>query len=137
MSAKTTRHQPTPTSDTSSESSATTEEDDEKTRMHSTANERNQVYDLVTQQNIAHDLAYEGQAKYEAVAPYDKVDESMDEEDMAYIQVSLNVQGERPLPQKKEDSNTIYCSVQKPKTKVQTTQQDTESPETPTYENFT
>ncbi|XP_021054480.1 T-lymphocyte surface antigen Ly-9 isoform X2 [Mus pahari] len=120
MSAKTTRHQPTPTSDTSSESSTTTEEDDEKTRTHSTAKGRNQVYDLVTQQDIAHDLAYEGQAEYEAITPYDKVDESMDEEDMAYIQVSLNVQGETPLPQKKEDSNTIYCTVQKPKTMVQT-----------------
>lgn len=137
MSAKTTRHQPTPTSDTSSESSATTEEDDEKTRMHSTANSRNQVYDLVTHQDIAHVLAYEGQVEYEAITPYDKVDESMDEEDMAYIQVSLNVQGETPLPQKKEDSNTIYCSVQKPKKTAQTPQQDAESPETPTYENFT
>lgn len=95
------------------------------------------MYDLVTHQDIAHVLAYEGQAEYKAITPYDKVDESMDEEDMAYIQVSLNVQGETPLPQKKEDSNTIYCSVQKPKKTAQTPQQDTESPETPTYENFT
>ena len=105
--------------------------------MHSTANSRNQVYDLVTHQDIAHALAYEGQVEYEAITPYDKVDGSMDEEDMAYIQVSLNVQGETPLPQKKEDSNTIYCSVQKPKKTAQTPQQDAESPETPTYENFT
>ncbi|XP_052056045.1 LOW QUALITY PROTEIN: T-lymphocyte surface antigen Ly-9 [Apodemus sylvaticus] len=133
MPAKTTRHQPTPTSDTSSESSATTEEDDKKTRMHSSANGRNQVYDLVTQEVTGHDLAYEGQA----VTSADKGAESTDEEDMAYTVVSVNVQGETPLPQKKEDSNTIYCSVQKPKMTVQTPQQDTESPENPTYENFT
>lgn len=136
MPAKTTRHHPTPTSDTSSESSTTTDEDDEKTRMHSTVNRRNEVCDLFTQEDITHDLASEGQAEYEAVTPDDKVAKPMDEEDTAYIQVSLNVRGEKPLPQKKEDSNTIYCSVQKRKTTVQTPQQDTESPESPTYENF-
>uniref|UniRef100_A0ABK0LC97 Lymphocyte antigen 9 n=1 Tax=Rattus norvegicus TaxID=10116 RepID=A0ABK0LC97_RAT len=137
MPAKTIRHHSTSTSDTSSESSATTEEDDEKTRMHSTVNGRSQVYDLFTQEDIAHDLASEGQAEYEAVSPDDKVAKSMDEEDTAYTQESLIVQGKNPLPQKKEGSNTIYCSIQKHKTMVQTPQQDTESPETPTYENFT
>ncbi|XP_032771447.1 T-lymphocyte surface antigen Ly-9 isoform X2 [Rattus rattus] len=137
MPAKTIRHHSTSTSDTSSESSATTEEDDEKTRMHSTVNGRSQVYDLFTQEDIAHDLASEGQAEYEAVSPDDKVAKSMDEEDTAYTQESLIVQGENPLPQKKEDSNTIYCSIQKHKMMVQTPQQATEPPETPTYENFT
>lgn len=137
MPAKTIRHHSTSTSDTSSESSATTEEDDEKTRMHSTVNSRSQVYDLFTQEDITHDLASEGQAEYEAVSPDDKVAKSMDEEDTAYTQESLIVQRENPLPQKKEDLNTIYCSIQKHKMMVQTPQQDTESPETPTYENFT
>lgn len=92
MPAKTIRHHSTSTSDTSSESSATTEEDDEKTRMHSTVNGRSQVYDLITQEDITHDLASEGQAEYEAVSPDDKVAKSMDEEDTAYTQESLMVQ---------------------------------------------
>lgn len=90
MPAKTSR--PTPTPDNSSESSTTKEEDEEKIRVHSAANGRNEVYDLVTQEDTAHDLSCEGQAEYDLVTPGDTVVKTKDEEDTAYTQVCLIVQ---------------------------------------------
>lgn len=138
MPAETTR--PKPTSDTSSDSSATIEEDEEdegKTRMHSSVDGRSEAYDLDTQGDSAHDLASERQAEHEVLAPDDTVVMSEGEEDTAYIQVYLNVQGKIPVPQKKESPNTIYCSVQKPKKMVPMLQQNAEPPEHSLYENFT
>ncbi|XP_051003842.1 T-lymphocyte surface antigen Ly-9-like [Acomys russatus] len=135
MPAKTTR--PAPTPDTSSESSSTTEENEEKIRVHSTVDGRNGVCDLVTQEDTAHDLSSEGQAEYDTVTLDDTVLKTEDEEDTAYTQVCLIVQGDTSVLQKKEASNTIYCSVQKPKKMVQTPQQDAEPSGSRTYENFT
>ncbi|XP_005203572.1 T-lymphocyte surface antigen Ly-9 isoform X9 [Bos taurus] len=45
-------------------------------------------------------------------------------------------QGKTPVPQKKENSATVYCSIQKPQKVVPPSQQnDLKSPEIPTYEN--
>ncbi|XP_076404093.1 T-lymphocyte surface antigen Ly-9 isoform X5 [Peromyscus maniculatus bairdii] len=138
MPAETTR--PKPTSDTSSDSSATIEEDEEdegKTRMHSSVDGGSEAYDLDTQGDSARELASERQAEHEVLVPDDTVVKSEGEEDTAYIQVYLNVQGKIPVPQKKESPNTIYCSVQKPKKMVPTLQQNAEPPEHSLYENFT
>lgn len=71
MPTKTTR--PKPASDSSSDNSATTEENEEMTRMHNTVNGRNQGYDLVTQEDAAHELTSDGQAEYELVTQDDTV----------------------------------------------------------------
>ncbi|XP_052593593.1 T-lymphocyte surface antigen Ly-9 [Peromyscus californicus insignis] len=138
MPAETTR--PKAASDTSSDSNATIEEGEEgegKTRMHSSVDGRSEVSDMDTQGHTARDLASERQTEHEVVVPDDTVVKSEVEEDITYLQVYLNVQGKIPVPQKKENPNTIYCSVQKPNKMVSTLQQDAEPPEHSLYENFT
>uniref|UniRef100_A0A8C5K3B4 Lymphocyte antigen 9 n=1 Tax=Jaculus jaculus TaxID=51337 RepID=A0A8C5K3B4_JACJA len=112
---KTTRHWSRPATDTSSDSNATTEEEDERTELPSAVNGRDEVYGLGAQGNSAYDLAFRGQAEYD-VTPDDTVVKSEVERDLNYVQVILNFHGNSPAPQKKESSNTIYSSVQKPRT---------------------
>nr|XP_027806622.2 T-lymphocyte surface antigen Ly-9 isoform X1 [Marmota flaviventris] len=133
---KTARPWSRPTSDTSSNSSTTTEEDEERTQMHNSVNGKDMVYDLVTQKDIGQDLDAEGQAEF--VILDDRAVGSVVGKNLEYIQVVLNLQEKNPIPQKKENLATIYCSVQKPQKVVPPPQQDgLESPEIPTYENLT
>ncbi|XP_058395577.1 T-lymphocyte surface antigen Ly-9-like isoform X1 [Diceros bicornis minor] len=135
---KTVRQQPKPTSDSSSDSDGTTVEDEETTEMYQHVNKRDQVYDLVTQEDTGHDSTSEEQAEYDLVTPDDRVPVPVVEGDTVYMQVFLDLQGKTPLPQKKESSATIYSSVQKSQTVVPLSQQnDFDPPESPTYENFT
>ncbi|XP_024612949.1 T-lymphocyte surface antigen Ly-9 isoform X6 [Neophocaena asiaeorientalis asiaeorientalis] len=129
---KTARH----VSDSSSDSNGTTEEDEERTEMHQPANGRDQVCDLVTQEDAGHDSDSEGQAEYYLVTPDDTTLAFAIEGETVYTQVFLDFQGQTPVPQKKERSATIYCSIQKPQKVVPAPQQnDLESPEISTYEN--
>ncbi|XP_077883285.1 T-lymphocyte surface antigen Ly-9 isoform X1 [Ictidomys tridecemlineatus] len=133
---KTARAWSRPPSDTSSNSSITTEEDEERTQMHNSVNGKDEVNDLVTQKDIGQDLTTEGQA--ELVILDDRAVGSVVGENLEYTQVVLNLQEKNPIPQKKENSATIYCSVQKPQKVVPPPPQDgLESPEIPTYENLT
>ncbi|XP_067584455.1 T-lymphocyte surface antigen Ly-9 isoform X2 [Pseudorca crassidens] len=129
---KTARH----VSDSSSDSNGTTEEDEERTEMHQPVNGRDQVCDLVTQEDAGHDSDSEGQAEYYLVTPDDTTPALAIEGETVYTQVFLDFQGQTPVPQKKEKSATIYCSIQKPQKVVPAPQQnDLESPEISTYEN--
>uniref|UniRef100_A0A8C0CJZ5 Lymphocyte antigen 9 n=1 Tax=Balaenoptera musculus TaxID=9771 RepID=A0A8C0CJZ5_BALMU len=110
---KTARH----ISDSSSDSNGTTEEDEERTERHQPVNGRDQVYDLVTQEDAGHDS--EGQAEYDLVTPDDTAPALVTEGETVYTQVFLDFQRQTPVPQKKERSATIYCSIQKPQ-KVRT-----------------
>ncbi|XP_069334576.1 T-lymphocyte surface antigen Ly-9 isoform X2 [Eulemur rufifrons] len=132
------RQQPRPTSDSSSDSSITTEEDEESPEKHKPVNGRDKLSNLVTQEGTGHDSASEGQAEYDLVAPDDTVAEPVVEGNTVYMQVFFNSQGQTPVPQKKDNSVTIYSSVQKSQTVVLPPQQNNpESPEIPTYENLT
>ncbi|XP_026950825.1 T-lymphocyte surface antigen Ly-9-like isoform X3 [Sagmatias obliquidens] len=129
---KTARH----VSDSSSDSNGTTEEDEERTEMHQPVNGRDQVCDLVTQEDAGHDSDSEGQAEYYLVTPDDTTPALAIGRETVYTQVFLDFQGQTPVPQKKEKSATIYCSIQKPQKVVPAPQQkDLESPEISTYEN--
>ncbi|XP_012393966.1 T-lymphocyte surface antigen Ly-9 isoform X5 [Orcinus orca] len=129
---KTARH----VSDSSSDSNGTTEEDEERTEMHQPVNGRDQVCDLVTQEDAGHDSDSEGQAEYYLVTPDDTTPALAIEGETVYTQVFLDFQGQTPVPQKKEKSATIYYSIQKPQKVVPAPQQnDLESPEISTYEN--
>ncbi|XP_022415387.1 T-lymphocyte surface antigen Ly-9 isoform X4 [Delphinapterus leucas] len=129
---KTARH----VSDSSSDSNGTTEEDEERTEMHQPVNGTDQVCDLVTQEDAGHDSDSEGQAEYYLVTPDDTTPVLAIEGETVYTQVFLDFQGQTPVPQKKERSATIYCSIQKPQKMVSAPQQnDLESPEISTYEN--
>uniref|UniRef100_A0A8C9E1N0 Lymphocyte antigen 9 n=1 Tax=Phocoena sinus TaxID=42100 RepID=A0A8C9E1N0_PHOSS len=127
---KTARH----VSDSSSDSNGTTEEDEERTEMHQPANGRDQVCD-VTQEDAGHDSDSEGQAEYYLVTPDDTTPALAIEGETVYTQVFLDFQGQTPVPQKKERSATIYCSIQKPQVVPAPQQNDLESPEISTYEN--
>ncbi|NIG58138.1 T-lymphocyte surface antigen Ly-9-like [Pontoporia blainvillei] len=130
---KTARHS---SSNSSSDSNETTEEDEERTEMHQPVNGRDQVCDLVTQEEAGHDSDSEGQAEYDLVTPDDTTPALAIEGDTVYTQVFLDFQGQTPVPQKKERSATIYCSIQKSQKVVPAPQQnDLESPEISTYEN--
>ncbi|XP_077012754.1 T-lymphocyte surface antigen Ly-9-like isoform X2 [Tamandua tetradactyla] len=134
---KTARQRPQPTSNSSS-SSSVTEEDEERTEMHKSVNGKDETYNLVTQQELGHGLASEGQSEYDLVTPYDRVLESAIEGNTVYSQVFLNMQGKAPVPHRKEYSPTVYCSVQKFQTVAPPRpQNDPEFPEIPIYENFT
>ncbi|XP_063483105.1 T-lymphocyte surface antigen Ly-9 isoform X3 [Symphalangus syndactylus] len=131
------RQQPTPTSDSSSDSNITTEEDEDRPEVHKPISGRDEVYDQVTQEGAGHHPAPEGQADDDPVTPYVTEVESVVGENTVYAQV-FNLQGKTPVSQKEESSATIYCSIQKPQTVVPPLQQnDLEIPESPTYENFT
>ncbi|XP_016786048.3 T-lymphocyte surface antigen Ly-9 isoform X2 [Pan troglodytes] len=131
------RQQPTPTSDSSSDSNLTTEEDEDRPEVHKPMSGRDEVYDQVTQEGAGHDLALEGQADYDPITPYVTEVESVVGENTVYAQV-FNLQGKTPVSQKEESSATIYCSIRKPQVVVPPPQQnDLEIPESPTYENFT
>ncbi|XP_004089893.2 T-lymphocyte surface antigen Ly-9 isoform X1 [Nomascus leucogenys] len=131
------RQQPTPTSDSSSDSNITTEEDEDRPEVHKPISGRDEVYDQVTQEGAGHHPAPEGQADYDPVTPYVTEVESVVGENTVYAQV-FNLQGKTPVSQKEESSATIYCSIQKPQMVVPPLQQnDLEIPESPTYENFT
>ncbi|XP_019788011.1 T-lymphocyte surface antigen Ly-9 isoform X5 [Tursiops truncatus] len=129
---KTARH----VSDSSSDSNGTTEEDEERTEMHQPVNGRDQVCDLVTQEDAGHDSDSEGQTEYYLVTPDDTTPALAIEGETVYTQVFLDFQGQTTVPQKKEKSATIYCSIQKPQKVVPAPQQNAlESPEISTYEN--
>ncbi|XP_061041813.1 T-lymphocyte surface antigen Ly-9 [Eubalaena glacialis] len=129
---KTARH----VSDSSSDSNGTTEQDEERTERHQPVNGRDQVCDLVTQEDAGHDSDSEGQAEYDLVTPDDTAPALAIEGETVYTQVFLDFQRQTPVPQKKERSATIYCSIQKSQKVVPAPQQnDLESPEISTYEN--
>uniref|UniRef100_A0A2R9CE56 Lymphocyte antigen 9 n=1 Tax=Pan paniscus TaxID=9597 RepID=A0A2R9CE56_PANPA len=130
------RQQPTPTSDSSSDSNLTTEEDEDRPEVHKPMSGRDEVYDQVTQEGAGHDLAPEGQADYDPITPYVTEVESVVGENTVYAQV-FNLQGKTPVSQKEESSVTIYCSIRKPQVVPPPQQNDLEIPESPTYENFT
>ncbi|XP_058298482.1 T-lymphocyte surface antigen Ly-9 isoform X2 [Hylobates moloch] len=131
------RQQPTPTSDSSSDSNITTEEDEDRPEVHKPISGRDEVCDQVTQEGAGHHPAPEGQADDDPVTPYVTEVESVVGENTVYAQV-FNLQGKTPVSQKEESSATIYCSIQKPQMVVPPLQQnDLEIPESPTYENFT
>ncbi|XP_020945217.1 T-lymphocyte surface antigen Ly-9 isoform X7 [Sus scrofa] len=115
---KAVRQQPRHSSDSSSDSNGTTEEDEDRTEMYQPEDGRDQMCDLDS----------EDQAEYELVTP-------------GGTAPSFVVEGETgktPVPQKKESSTTIYCSIQKPQKMVPPSpQNDLESSEVPTYENVT
>lgn len=84
------------------------------------------------------DLDSEDQAEYELVTPGGTAPSFVVEGETVYTQVFLDLQGKTPVPQKKESSTTIYCSIQKPQKMVPPSpQNDLESSEVPTYENVT
>ncbi|XP_043307518.1 T-lymphocyte surface antigen Ly-9-like [Cervus elaphus] len=129
---KTARH----ASDSSSDSNGTTEEDEERTGMHQPINGRDQVCDSVTREDAGLDSDSEDQAECDLVTPDNMAPALVVEGETVYTQVFLNLQGKTPVPQKKENSATVYCSIQKPQKVVPPPQQnDLESPEIPTYEN--
>ncbi|XP_070323739.1 T-lymphocyte surface antigen Ly-9-like isoform X5 [Odocoileus virginianus] len=107
---KTARH----ASDSSSDSNGTTEEDEEKTGMHQPINGRDQVCDSGTREDAGLDSDSEGQAEYDLVTPDNMAPALVVEGETVYTQVFLNLQGKTPVPQKKENSATVYCSIQKP-----------------------
>ncbi|XDB49163.1 hypothetical protein AB1E18_002746 [Capra hircus] len=130
---KTARH----ASDSSSDSNGTTEEDEERTGMHQPINGRDRMCDSVTKEEAGLDLDSEGQAEYDLVTPDDMAPALVIEGEMVYTHVFLNLQGKTPVPQKKEDSATLYCSIQRTISSVvpPLQQNDLKSPEIPTYEN--
>ena len=83
---KTARH----VSDSSSDSNGTTEEDEERTERHQSVNGRDQVCDLVTQEDAGHDS--EGQAEYDLVTPDDTAPALVTEGETVYTQVFLDFQ---------------------------------------------
>ncbi|XP_010953956.2 T-lymphocyte surface antigen Ly-9 isoform X1 [Camelus bactrianus] len=134
----TARQQPRHISKGCSDSSGTTVEDKERTEMGQPVNGKDQTCDLFTQKNAEHDSDSEGQAEYDLVTPGDMAPALVAEGETMYTQVFLNLTGKTPIPQEKESSATIYCSVQKPQMAGPLPQQnDPESPEIPTYENLT
>ncbi|XP_010991385.2 T-lymphocyte surface antigen Ly-9 isoform X2 [Camelus dromedarius] len=134
----TARQQPRHISNGCSYSSGTTVEDKERTEMGQPVNGKDQTCDLFTQKNAEHDSDSEGQAEYDLVTPGDMAPALVAEGETMYTQVFLNLTGKTPIPQEKESSATIYCSVQKPQMAGPLPQQnDPESPEIPTYENLT
>ncbi|XP_019843296.2 T-lymphocyte surface antigen Ly-9 isoform X6 [Bos indicus] len=129
---KTARH----ASDSSSDSNGTTEEDEERTGMHQPVNGRDQVCDSVTREDAGLDSDSEGQPEYDQVTPDNMAPALAVEGETVYTQVFLHLPGKTPVPQKKENSATVYCSIQKPQKVVPPSQQnDLKSPEIPTYEN--
>nr|XP_019843296.1 PREDICTED: T-lymphocyte surface antigen Ly-9 isoform X5 [Bos indicus] len=123
-------------SDSSSDSNGTTEEDEERTGMHQPVNGRDQVCDSVTREDAGLDSDSEGQPEYDQVTPDNMAPALAVEGETVYTQVFLHLPGKTPVPQKKENSATVYCSIQKPQKVVPPSQQnDLKSPEIPTYEN--
>uniref|UniRef100_A0A8D1NQ10 Ig-like domain-containing protein n=1 Tax=Sus scrofa TaxID=9823 RepID=A0A8D1NQ10_PIG len=106
---KAVRQQPRHSSDSSSDSNGTTEEDEDRTEMYQPEDGRDQMCDLDS----------EDQAEYELVTPGGTAPSFVVEGETVYTQVFLDLQGKTPVPQKKESSTTIYCSIQKPQ-KVRT-----------------
>ncbi|XP_006168929.1 T-lymphocyte surface antigen Ly-9 [Tupaia chinensis] len=132
MPLDTARQQPRPTSYSSTESNVTAEEDEERTETNKPTSGRDEIYDMVPQEDIGHDS--EGRAEYNLITPSGPVVDG----DTVYTQVFLNFQAKTPVPPRKEESATIYCSIQKPSMVTPTPRQnDHESSEIPTYENFT
>ncbi|KAK2493042.1 hypothetical protein MC885_007235 [Smutsia gigantea] len=139
---QTARQQPQPRSDSSSDSDETTEkeeeeEEEERTEMSKPVSSRDQVYDLVTQEDTGHDSASEEQAEDDLVTPGDRASASMVTGHTVYMQVNFNLQEKTAVPQNKENTTTIYCSIQKPQKVVPPQQNDPEFPGILTYENFT
>ncbi|XP_045640546.1 T-lymphocyte surface antigen Ly-9-like isoform X2 [Ursus americanus] len=131
---KTAKQQHRPTSNSTSDSSETTEKDQERTDIPKAG--RYQENDLLSQEGTGSDSASEGQAEYELITPESMVAASADH--TVYTQVFFNLQGKTPVPEQKESSATIYSRLQTPQKVVLPPQQnDPESPDIPTYENFT
>ncbi|XP_032173255.1 T-lymphocyte surface antigen Ly-9 isoform X2 [Mustela erminea] len=132
--SETAQQQHRPTSDSSSDSSETTEKDRESSGIPKAG--RHHEYDLLTQEDTGSDSSSEGQAEYDLVTPESTV--PAPEDNTVYMQVVVNLQGNTPVPEQKESSATVYSCIQIPQKGVPTPQQnDPESSEIPTYENFT
>ncbi|XP_040491862.1 T-lymphocyte surface antigen Ly-9 isoform X2 [Ursus maritimus] len=131
---KTAKQQHRPTSNSTSDSSETMEKDQERTDIPKAG--RHQENDLLSQEGTGSDSASEGQAEYELITPESMVAASADH--TVYTQVFFNLQGKTPVPEQKESSATIYSRLQTPQKVVLPPQQnDPDSPDIPTYENFT
>ncbi|XP_011234973.2 T-lymphocyte surface antigen Ly-9 isoform X2 [Ailuropoda melanoleuca] len=131
---KTAKQQHRPTPNSISDSSETTEKDQERTDTPKAG--RHQENDLLSQEGTGSDSASEEQAEYELITPESMVPASADH--TVYTQVFFNLQGKTPVPEQKESSTTIYSSLQTPrKVMLPPQQNDPESPNIPTYENFT
>ncbi|KAM9241816.1 T-lymphocyte surface antigen Ly-9 [Dugong dugon] len=128
---KTAKQWPRTCSNNSSDSNLT-EEDKETTEMQKPVSGRDMVYDSGLQE----DTASNGQAEYDLVTPNNTVPESVAEVNTVYAQVFFNSKGKTPVPQTKDSSYTVYCSVQKPQLEGPPPQQNDESPEISAYENF-
>jgi hypothetical protein len=83
---------PRPTSDTSSDSNVTMEEDEQNAEIDSTANGRDEVYDLATQEDTGDDLASEVQTQYDVITPDDTVVDCEDEGQPEYVQLFCTLQ---------------------------------------------
>ncbi|ELV10574.1 T-lymphocyte surface antigen Ly-9 [Tupaia chinensis] len=86
MPLDTARQQPRPTSYSSTESNVTAEEDEERTETNKPTSGRDEIYDMVPQEDIGHDS--EGRAEYNLITPSGPVVDG----DTVYTQVFLNFQ---------------------------------------------
>ncbi|XP_064138882.1 T-lymphocyte surface antigen Ly-9-like isoform X8 [Loxodonta africana] len=129
---KTARQWPRTTSDNSFDSSLTTEEDKERTEMQEVVSGRDAIYDLTIQE----DMASKGQAEYDLITPSNVVPDPIVEGNTVYTQVFFRSREKAPVLQKKDSSNTVYCSIQKSQLPRPPPQQNDEFPEISTYENF-
>ncbi|XP_027946699.1 T-lymphocyte surface antigen Ly-9-like isoform X1 [Eumetopias jubatus] len=131
---KTAKQEHSSTSDRSSDFSETMKKHPERTGIAKAR--RHEEYDSLTQESTGSDSSSEGQAEYDLVTPESMVPASVD--NTGYMQVFLNLQGKTPVPEQKESSATIYSCIQTSQKVMPPPQQnDLESPESPTYENFT
>ncbi|XP_044942518.1 T-lymphocyte surface antigen Ly-9 isoform X4 [Mustela putorius furo] len=132
--SETAQQQHRPSSDSSSDSSETMEKDRESSGKPKAG--RHHEYDLLTQEDNGSDSSSEGQAEYDLVTPESTV--PAPEDNTVYMQIVVNLQGNTPVPEQKESSATVYSCIQIPQKGVPPPQQnDPESSEIPTYENFT
>ncbi|XP_049736948.1 T-lymphocyte surface antigen Ly-9-like isoform X6 [Elephas maximus indicus] len=129
---KTARQWPRTTSDNSFDSSLTTEEDKERTEMQEVVSGRDAIHDLTVQE----DMASKGQAEYDLITPSNVVPDPVVEGNTVYTQVFFRSREKAPVLQKKDSSNTVYCSIQKSQLPRPPPQQNDEFPEISTYENF-
>ncbi|XP_059002904.1 T-lymphocyte surface antigen Ly-9 isoform X1 [Mustela lutreola] len=132
--SETAQQQHRPSSDSSSDSSETMEKDRESSGIPKAG--RHHEYDLLTQEDNRSDSSSGGQAEYDLVTPESTV--PAPEDNTVYMQIVVNLQGNTPVPEQKESSATVYSCIQIPQKGVPPPQQnDPESSEIPTYENFT
>ncbi|XP_012584360.1 PREDICTED: T-lymphocyte surface antigen Ly-9 [Condylura cristata] len=127
--------QKNPTS--SSSDSGGTSEDEERTKIPPPVWGRGEVCVPPASENSARGLAPEVEAQYNLITPSGTDLAPVVNGDTVYAHLFHNSKGMDPILQKKEVSVTIYCSVQRSQMVVPPSQDDPESSENSTYENFT